>query len=66
MFWIQVVKDQLRSIQPVENRIKRIKRAAKTIGSKKNKELWYADPIPEDHDPDFEEEYSIECDSDLI
>jgi hypothetical protein len=41
-----------------------IKRAAKKP-KKKIKELWYADLLPEDHDPDFEEEYTQELENDL-
>ncbi len=64
MAWIAIVKEQLRTIQPVETRIKKIKRAAKKP-KKKIKELWYADLLPEDHDPDFEEEYAQELENDL-
>ena len=64
MAWIAIVKEQLRTIQPVETRIKKIKRAAKKP-KKKIKELWSADLLPEDHDPDFEEEYAQELENDL-
>ena len=64
MAWIAIVKEQLRTIQPVETRIKKIKRAAKKP-KKKIKELWYANLLPEDHDPDFEDEYAQELESDL-
>ena len=62
MAWISLVKQELRTIQPVETRIKKIKRAAKKT-KKKNKDLWYADLLPEDHDPDFEEEYAQELEN---
>lgn len=64
MAWIAIVKEQLRTIQPVETRIKKIKRAAKKP-KKKIKELWYADLLPEDHDPDFEDEYAQELENGL-
>ena len=64
MAWIAVVKEQLRTIQPVETRIKKIKRAAKKP-KKKIKELWYADLLPEDHDPNFEDEYAQELENGL-
>ena len=57
--WISVVKEQLRKIQPIETRIKIIKLAAKKPKNK-IKDLWYADFLPEDHDPDFDEEYALE------
>ena len=50
--WIKIVKTELKTIQPIETRIKRIKRAAKNP-TKKIKELWYVDPLPEDYEPDF-------------
>jgi hypothetical protein len=62
--WIAIVKKQLRTIQPIETRIRRIKRAAKKP-KKKIKELWYADLLPQDHDPDFEEEYAQELENGL-
>ena len=64
MTWIAIVKEQLRTIQPVETRIRRIKRAAKKP-KKKIKELWYADLLPEEYDPDFEEEYASELENSL-
>jgi len=51
--WIELVKNELKTIQPIETRIKRIKRAAKKP-TMKIKELWYVDPLPDDHQPDFE------------
>ena len=65
MAWISLVKQELRTIQPVETRIKKIKRAAKQT-KKKNKDLWYADFLPEDHDPDFEEEYAQELENYIV
>lgn len=59
MSWISLVKQELRKIQPIETRIKKIKRAAKKT-KKKSKDLWYADLLPEDHDPEFDEEYEQE------
>ena len=35
----------------------------KGFAGKKNKDLWYADLLPEDHDPDFEEEYAQELEN---
>ena len=35
----------------------------KGFKGKKNKDLWYADLLPEDHDPDFEEEYAQELEN---
>jgi hypothetical protein len=64
MIWIALVKEELRTIQPVETRIKKIKRAAKKP-KKKIKELWYADFLPEDHDPEFEEEYAQEIENEM-
>lgn len=57
--WISLVREELRTIQPIEIRIKRIKRAAKK-STKKIKELWYVDPLPDDHQPDFESVYAEE------
>jgi hypothetical protein len=57
--WIELVKTELKTIQPIETRIKRIKRAAKKP-TKKIKELWYVDPLPDDHEPDFEAIYAEE------
>jgi hypothetical protein len=57
--WIELVKTELKTIQPIETRIKRIKRAAKKP-TKKIKELWYVDPLPDDHQPDFEAIYAEE------
>lgn len=57
--WIELVKTELKTIQPIETRIKRIKRAAKKP-TKKIKELWFADPLPDDHQPDFEAIYAEE------
>ena len=59
MSWISLVKQELRKIQPIETRIKKIKRAAQKT-KKKSKDLWYADLLPEDHDPEFDEEYEQE------
>jgi len=53
--WIDHVKKELKTIQPVETRIKRIKRAAKN--PKLNiQPYWYADMLPEDHDQELEQE----------
>jgi hypothetical protein len=53
--WIGYVKKELKTIQPVETRIKRIKRAAKN--PKTNiQPYWYADLLPEDHDLGLDEE----------
>ncbi len=57
--WIKLVKTELKTIQPIETRIKRIKRAAKNP-TKKIKELWYVDPLPEDYEPDFKAIYAEE------
>ena len=57
--WIELVRTELKTIQPIETRIKRIKRAAKKP-TKKIKELWYVDPLPDDHQPDFEAIYAEE------
>jgi hypothetical protein len=57
--WIDLIKTELKTIQPIETRIKRIKRAAKKP-TKKIKELWYVDPLPDDHQPDFEAIYAEE------
>ena len=62
--WISLVRQELRSIQPIETRIKKIKLAAKKP-KKKIKDLWYADLLKEDHDPDFEEEYEQEQENSL-
>ena len=57
--WIKLVKTELKTIQPIETRIKRIKRAAKNP-TKKIKELWYVDPLPEDYEPGFKAIYAEE------
>ena len=59
MEWIAIVKEELKTIQPVETRIKKIKLAAKKPNMK-IKELWYVDPLPDDHQPDFEAIYAEE------
>lgn len=57
--WIDLVKKELKTIQPIETRIKRIKYAAKKP-TKNIREHWYADPLPKDHVPDFEAIYAEE------
>jgi hypothetical protein len=53
--WLDHVKTEMKTIQPVETRIKRIKRAAKN--PKTNiQPYWFADLLPHDYDQDLEEE----------
>jgi len=65
MEWIAIVKEGLKSIQPVETRIKKIKYVAKK-SKIKTKELWYADLLPEDHDPEFDEEYAFDLENGMF
>ena len=65
MEWIAIVKEELKTIQPVETRIKKIKLAAKKPNMK-IKELWYADLLPEDHDPEFDEEYAFDLENGMF
>jgi hypothetical protein len=65
MEWISIVKEGLKSIQPVETRIKKIKYVAKK-SKIKTKELWYADLLPEDHDPEFDEEYAFDLENGMF
>jgi hypothetical protein len=65
MEWIAIVKEELKTIQPVETRIKKIKLAAKKP-IMKIKELWYADLLPEDHDPEFDEEYAFDLENGMF
>ena len=32
----------------------------------KIKELWYADLLPEDHDPEFDEEYAFDLENGMF
>ena len=65
MEWIAIVKEELKTIQPVETRIKKIKYVAKK-SKIKTKELWYADLLPEDHDPEFDEEYAFDLENGMF
>ena len=45
--------------------MKKIKLAAKKP-IMKIKELWYADLLPEDHDPEFDEEYAFDLENGMF
>jgi len=63
--WIDHVKTEMKTIQPVETRIKRIKRAAKN--PKTNiQPYWFADLLPHDYDQDLEEEDEDEEDAEEL
>ena len=57
MAWLALVRKKQAALNPIEKRIKKFKSINKH-GTKKSEQFWFAKPIEEEYDPDFEEEYS--------
>lgn len=57
--WLELVRSMIRERQPVDKRIRKFKLLRK-LGAQKSEQYWNEPLIPEEHDPEFEEDYREE------
>lgn len=57
--WLELVRSMIREKQPVDKRIRKFKLLHK-LGAEKSEQYWNEPLTPEEHDPEFEEDYREE------